>query len=130
MLLWRQLYNTVWLSFFSCVLIPRWMGPRAGLIAHAVLGVLILVVTRSNVRRLGALEVPARLKRISKATFAFAVAQLVAGLVLGGVERLAPGLPLVASILRGAHVVFALTILAQASSVATAYDMWEEKECV
>ncbi len=126
--LWRKLYNTVWLAFFCCILLPRWMGLYAGLSVHALLGLLMLVVTQSNAKRLATLPVPERLKRISKVTAAFAVFQLVAGMALGGVMHLAPSLPFVSSVLRGAHVVAALTILAQASSVATAYDMWEEKE--
>ena len=56
------------------------------------------------------------------------VFQLVCGLALGALTRLAPSLPVVATVLRVAHEVCALAILAQASSVATAYDMWEEKE--
>jgi hypothetical protein len=58
----------------------------------------------------------------------FVVFQLIAGIALGGSIHLAPNLPLVSSVLRGAHIVIALAILAQTSSVATAYDMWEEKE--
>jgi hypothetical protein len=126
--LWRKLYNTVWLSFFSCVLIPRWMGPYLGLPVHAVLGLVILAVTLTNARTLRTLPVPERLKRISKVTAGFAIVQAISGLALGGVMHLTPDLPLVSLLLRGIHVVCALAILAQASSVATAYDMWEEKE--
>jgi len=128
MKLWRKLYNPVWLSFFSCVLIPRWMGPYAGLSIHAILGLIVLVITQSNARRLRALPVPDRLKRISKVTAGFAVFQVIAGMALGGVTHLAPNLPLVIPAFRGIHVICALAILAQTSSVATAYDMWEEKE--
>jgi hypothetical protein len=126
--LWRRLYNTVWLSFFSCVLIPRWMGPYIGLPVHAILGLLMLVIAQSNAKRLEARSVPDRLKRISKVTAGFAAFQLIAGVALGGVLHLAPNLPFVIPALRGIHVVCALTILAQTSSVATAYDMWEERE--
>jgi hypothetical protein len=126
--LWRKLYNTVWLAFFSCVLLPRWMGPYAGLPVHVLLGVVMLLVTRGNARRLESLPVPARLKRIANATAGFALFQLVSGLTMGLFAHLLPGLPIIISILRGVHVVCALAILAQASSVATAYDMWEEKE--
>ncbi len=128
MQLWNKLYNTVWLAFFSCVLIPRWMGEYVGLTVHALLGLAMVVVTLSNARNLGALPVPPRLKRISKVTAGFALFQAVVGLALGAVLHLAPDLPVVDPVLRGAHVVSALAILAQASSVATAYDMWEEKE--
>ncbi len=126
--LWRRLYNTVWLAFFCCVLIPRWMGSYVGLPVHVLLGILMLVITQKNVRSLAALPVPARLKRISKATAGFAIFQLAVGMALGGVMHLIPNVPFVAPALRGLHVVAALTILAQASSTATGYDMWEEKE--
>jgi hypothetical protein len=127
-MLWKKLYNTVWLAFFSCVLIPRWMGSHAGFPVHALLGLILLVMTQINARSLAALTVPARLKRISKVTAGFAVFQLVNGLAMGGVSHLAPNLPFVLPVLRGIHLVCALAILAQTSSVATAYDMWEEKE--
>lgn len=126
--LWKKLYNTIWLAFFSCVLIPRWMGKYAGPPVHVLLGLAMLVVARSNARALEALPVPPRLKRISKATEGFALLQVVGGLALGAVTHLAPNEHVVGVVLRGAHVVCALTILAQASSVATGYDMWEEKE--
>lgn len=54
--------------------------------------------------------------------------QVVGGLMLGAVTHMFPNLTVVGPVLRGAHVVCALTILPQASSVATGYDMWEEKE--
>jgi hypothetical protein len=126
--LWRRLYNTVWLAFFCCVLLPRWMGPRIGLTVHALLGLLMVVITRGNVKRLTAIAVPDRLKRISRVTAGIAVFQLIAGIALGGIMHLYPHLTFALTTLRGIHIVCALTILAQASSVATGYDMWEEKE--
>ncbi|HSW40854.1 MAG TPA: hypothetical protein VLL97_15335 [Acidobacteriota bacterium] len=128
MKLWNKLYLTVWLAFFCCVLIPRWMGLYIGLSVHVLLGLLLILVTVSNARTLAALPVPGRLKRISRATAGFAVFQAVCGLALGAVSRMAPDLPLLPLALHAVHVVCSLAILAQASSVATAYDMWEEKE--
>ena len=128
MQLWNKLYNTVWLAFFCCVLIPRWMGPKIGLTVHVLLAVLMLIVTQSNARSLAALPVPDRLKRVSKVVAAFAIFQLVCGLALGGVMHLAPNLYVVIMILKGVHIVFALAMLSQSSSIATGYDMWEEKE--
>ena len=126
--MWKRLYTTFWLAFFSCVLIPRWMGPYVGLPLHALLGIGMLILTQANARRLETMPVPPRLKRISKATAGFAIAQLVTGLAIGAVSHLAPTVPYVAPTLRVIHIVCALTILPQASSVATAFDMWEEKE--
>lgn len=128
MQLWKYLYNNIWLAFFACVLVPRWMGAYAGFPVHALLGIFLLIMTVINARKLAALPVPSRLKRISKVTMGLAVFQLVSGLALGGLLHLAPDLPYAASIIHGMHVVIALAILAQTSSVATAYDMWEEKE--
>lgn len=126
--LWRRLYNTVWLAFLSCVLISRLLGAHVGTPVHVLLGLLLLLVTVSNARSLAALPVPARLKRISKVTAGFAIFQTISGLALGAIMHLSINLPGILSILHGVHVVCALTILAQASSIATAYDMWEEKE--
>lgn len=128
MKLWNRLYGTVWLAFFSCVLISRWLGASVGASVHMLLGLLLLIMTLTNARNLGALQVPARLKRISKVTAGFAVFQAIGGVALGIIARVSPDLPVIPSILHGAHVVCALAILAQSSSVATAYDMWEEKE--
>jgi hypothetical protein len=128
MQLWNKLYNTVWLAFFCCVLIPRWMGAYVGSAVHVLLGLLLVMITISNSRALAALPVPERLKRISKVTAGFAVFQLIGGLAFGAVKHMAPDLPVLPSLLHGVHVVCALAILAQTSSVATAYDMWEEKE--
>ena len=127
MKLWQRLYNTVWLAFFACVLVPRWMG-KYGAPVHVLLGLALLVLTVGNARRLAALPVPARLPRIAKVTSGIAVLQLVCGVAFGGVKHMLPDLPFLASVLNGVHVVCALAILAQASSVATGYDIWEEKE--
>jgi hypothetical protein len=61
-------------------------------------------------------------------TAGLTVIQLIVGVSLGGVLHLAPNLSFISSALRVVHVICALAILAQASSVATAFDMWEEKE--
>jgi hypothetical protein len=128
MALWSRLYYTVWLAFFACVLISRLLGPHVGTPVHVILGLLLLIMTITNARSLAALQVPERLKRISKVTAGFAIVQTLSGLALGGIMHLSLNLPKLPSILHGVHVVCALAILAQAASVATAYDMWEEKE--
>jgi hypothetical protein len=126
--LWRRLYSTIWLAFLSCVLISRLLGAHVGTLVHVVLGLLLLIVAVTNARSLAALPVPERLKRICKVTAGFAVFQMLNGLALGAIMHLSLNLPRLPFILHGVHVVCALIILAQASSVATAYDMWEEKE--
>jgi hypothetical protein len=126
--LWKRLYGTIWLAFFCCVLLPRWMGQYVGLPLHVLLGLALLFITQGNVRRLSSLTVPARLTRISKVTAGFALFQVISGIALAGIMHLTPNLPYASPVLRGVHAVIALAVLAQASSVATAYDMWEERE--
>jgi len=128
MQLWKGLYGAVWLAFFSIVLLPRWMGAYIGFPVHILLGVVLLFVAFANARRLEPMAVPARLKRISKVIVGFAAFQFVFGAVMGVVMHFFPNIPYMASILHGVHIVCALAILPQTSSLATAYDMWEEKE--
>ena len=130
MLLWKSLYGTVWLAFFCSVLIPRWLGRYLGIPLHIILGLLLMVLTGSNARRLAVLPVPARLKRISKVTAGFAICQLLTGLGVQVLGYLSAGQQLFGPVMRGLHIVWSFAILSQASSVATAYDMWEEKEFV
>jgi len=127
MQLWKKLYLTVWLAFFSCVLISRWLGPLVGWPIHALLGLGLLAATWTNARQLTRLPVPSRLQRISKTAAGFAVFQLISGIALSAVAHLASNLTIVTQLLQGAHVVCALAILAQSSSVATAYDMWKRR---
>jgi hypothetical protein len=104
------------------------MGPFPGFPIHSLLGVVMLLAAQSNSRKLQTLEVPARLKRISKVIAAFSLFQLVLGARLGVIAHFAPAMAMVSAILKSMHVVIALAMLAQSASIATAYDMWEEKE--
>ena len=92
MQLWKKLYLTVWLAFFSCVLISRWMGPLVGWPIHALLGLGLLAATWTNARQLTGLPVPSRLKRISKTAAGFAVFQLISGSSLSAIAHLASNL--------------------------------------
>jgi hypothetical protein len=127
MQLWSRLYNAVWLAFFSCVFIPRWMG-KYGAPVHVLLGIGMFALTFANSRRLAALPVPPRLQRISRSTANIALFQIVCGVAFGGVKHMLPDVPFVGPALNAIHIVCALAILSQCSSVATGYDMWEEKE--
>ena len=128
MKLWQRLYNAVWLAFFCCVLMPRSLGPKPGAVAHILLGLAMLGLAAANAKALAALAVPARLKRVSQVAAKLSGFQLVIGLALGAVTHMLPEQKIVASVLYWAHVVAAFAILAQSASVATGYDMWEEKE--
>jgi len=127
--LWQRLYNTIWLLFFEFLLLQRWFDSWIVLVLHVVLGTAILVLTQLNARELAHKPVPDRLKRISRATANLAIAQAVLGLGLGGLMHANLDLPaFLPRVVDGLHLVLAVTMLAQASSTATGYDMWEEKE--
>lgn len=128
MKLWITLYGAVWIAFFSCVLLPRWMGIKVGFPIHILLGLVMFAVALYNSRRLAAIRVPPRLKRIGKLIVKFAAFQIVFGAGWGTLMHFFPDTPYLAPILQWVHIVCALAILAQTSSLATAYEMWEEKE--
>ncbi len=133
MKIWVALYAMIWLVFveFMLVLTPA-SDPRPLVYAHVAIGVAIVVLANYNLVRLRGSEAPARLKRIAKATLSFAALQVPLGLLLAfgigaGVEIPFTGIT-ITGVIAFLHVVNSFAIITQAASVATAYDMWEEKE--
>ena len=127
MRVWKQLYLIVWLTFLQIIII---LMPRLGsslVDLHAVLGFVILGLAHYNYAMLKRTEAPTRLKRIAKSTAALATFQIILGIVLYANLRLNLNIPLV-QVVTFIHLVTALAIITQAASVATAYDMWEERE--
>ncbi len=127
MRLWKPLYAMVWVAFLQIVIIllPRFSVYLVD--AHLGLGLVILALAHYNSAKIKKTEAPNRLKRIAKSTAILATIQVILGLVLYTGLRFNLDIPLL-SIVSFLHVVTALAIITQASSVATAYDMWEEKE--
>ena len=69
MQLWQRLYNMVWLSAATLMVFPRWFGKYSAPV-HVLLGLALLVLARIHAKRLAALPVPERVKRISQAVVA------------------------------------------------------------
>ena len=90
---------------------------------HFVIGLAVLVLAIMNYRDLKGTSAPNRVKRISKTIPGMAVFDGLLGIPLfmftEGTIHWAINL---------LHLVVSLAIITQASSAATAYDMWEEKE--
>lgn len=127
MKIWKQLYLIVWLAFLQIIII---LIPRIGIKlvdVHALLGIAILALAHYNYAQLKHTTAPNRLKRIAKSTAALATFQIILGVILYANIRFNVGVPLVEVIIF-LHLATALAIIAQAASVATAYDMWEEHE--
>lgn len=125
--LWKPLYAMVWLAFLQIVIIilPRFTIYLIDV--HVALGLIILALAHYNSAQIKKTNAPTRLKRIAKSTAILATLQIILGVILYANLRLNVNVPLV-SVIAFIHLVIALAIITQASSVATAYDMWEEKE--
>ncbi|HYA11341.1 MAG TPA: hypothetical protein VEH10_06725 [Thermoplasmata archaeon] len=131
MKVWASLYAMVWLVFLELLLTfapgpPSWL-----LFVHAALGALILVLAAWNLGRVRGTSAPGRIKRTVRATVALAIFVAILGILLW--TNLGASTPLllgysVRDLLLFLHVVNALAIFAQSAAVATAFDMWEEKE--
>ncbi len=129
--LWKWMYALIWLAFLEFVLVLVPVGYLVALVdAHAVVGIAVLAVAHRNARALKATAAPDRVKRIARAAAGSADAQVVLGLLLwanlvGNVTFLGGAVFTVVLLI---HLVLAVAVITQASSAATGYDMWEEKE--
>jgi heme A synthase len=127
MKMWRQLYLIVWLAFLQIVIILIPEFGRDLVDVHAILGLIILALAHYNYAQLKRTSTPNRLKRIAKSTAILATVQVILGIILYADIRLMVNVPL-AGVIIFLHLVIALAIITQTSSVATAYDMWEDRE--
>ena len=111
------------LACFRTVLCTAFSELFGVIYLHFLVGLAVLVLAIMNYRGLTRTYAPDRLKRISKVTPGMAAFDGLLGIPLyvftNGTVHWAINL---------LHLVVALAIIAQASSTATAYDMWEEKE--
>lgn len=131
MKLWGQLYLLIWVTFlaFPLATIPN-PGPVLPYL-HAIVGLAIIALAYSNARMLRATTVPGRIKRIAAASFNLSILMAVLGVLLW--FNVGAGIQLlwgrsVWDLIVFLHLLNAVAIITQASAVAIAFDMWEEKE--
>ncbi|MBI5508369.1 MAG: hypothetical protein HY903_06420 [Deltaproteobacteria bacterium] len=122
MKLWQAQYNMIWLILLVQLAAVLDVIPHDAYI-HAVLGLGVVGLAFRNKLALAKTQAPARLKRISAATASITVMAAVTGILLA-----IPPLHFLDTLWRVLHVLTIVAITTQAGSVATAYDMWEEKE--
>lgn len=127
MRLWGKLYILIWLAFAQFVLAALTQVIRFSVDFHFLAGLAVLGLAHVNYRNLKKSAAPNRVKRIAKTTAIMATIQPLLGLPLYASIRIGFALPFEWAIAI-LHLVVALAIISQASSTATAYDMWEEKE--
>ncbi|MGA2666106.1 MAG: hypothetical protein ABSF83_14290 [Nitrososphaerales archaeon] len=125
---WKAMYAVVWASFLQILLVlfsP--LGQSVTVAVHVVIGAAVLGLAFFIYRAVRATACPDRIKRITRATRDLAVLQGALGVALALGTALSWG-SLYVDLVSLVHVGNALAIITQASSSATAYDMWEEKE--
>lgn len=125
---WAAMYAVVWLAFFEIlVVLFRVFDFTTSIALHGVLGAGILGLAFYTQRAVRRTACPPRIKRITVTTFFFAIFQGILGLMLYAGIELSFGSTYTYAI-AFLHVASSIAIITQASSSATAYDMWEEKE--
>lgn len=125
---WHATYGLIWVAFLNILIgLFQPFGYPVIIPVHAVVGLLVLSLAYIVQRRVSASQCPDRIKRITRTTWYLAILQLILGALLVSAISMSVGgwvLTLIVLI----HVANALAIVTQASSSATAFDMWEEKE--
>ena len=122
---WKTLYAIVWLVFLQ-ILVALFTFPGSVYI-HVALGFVIVGIAHYHQARIKRMAIPARIRRIVRATAYLASIQFFLGVYVFLALELGWALP-EPTIVLFLHLVIALAIFSQASSTATAYDMWEERE--
>ena len=122
------MYTIIWVAFFQILFfLFSPLGEDMNLAVHIVVALAVLGLAFTIYRGVGRTPCPDRIKRITKTTWYLAIFQGLLGLVLARGVLITWGLNYGGG-LGFIHVGNALAIITQASSSATAYDMWEEKE--
>lgn len=122
------MYALIWVAFIQILVV---MFPVLETFQtydlHLIIGVIVLAMAYVVYSRVKATPCPNRIKLITRTTFGLGVFQAVLGVALYAILYVG-GSGLVINVIDFLHVVTAIAMITQASSSATAYDMWEEKE--
>ena len=125
---WKAMYLIIWIAFLEIMFtLFSPLGDTVNLAVHVVIALAVLGLAFTIYRGVGRTSCPDRVKRITKTTWYLALFQGVLGVALAVGVGLSWGSVYV-GVMGFVHVAIALAIITQASSSATAYDMWEEKE--
>ncbi len=133
MKIWQNLYSIIWLMFFSIMLQSKAIDFPYVEYVHMALGAGVLGLAFLNYSNVSKTEAPARTKRILKAIVSLSTIMMFLGVFI---FILSPEITNIddsfgicqIGFSRLFHLTLAITIITQAASAATSYDMWEEKE--
>lgn len=134
--LWKRLYGMIWLNVLVFILVPSLLIPGVQLSStegyiltglHIAAGAAVLGLAVFNMTSLEMTACPDRIKRISKVIVEMSVvAAILGGIIAVNLWSLQTFCQF--DLIRLMHLVVSLAIITQSTSVATGYDMWEEKE--
>ncbi|MGA2199355.1 MAG: hypothetical protein ABSG45_05400 [Nitrososphaerales archaeon] len=127
---WAMMYLLIWVAFLDLLIVffPSF-AYLTNLDLHFLVGVLVGVLAIYVFIRVRKGPCPERIKLITKTTAVLAVFDGALGVLLYLVASSVMAVPF-HDIIVFLHFGTAVAIITQASSSATAYDMWEEKEFV
>ncbi|HXY56186.1 MAG TPA: hypothetical protein VEH01_01100 [Nitrososphaerales archaeon] len=124
------MYLVIWVAFIQILFIlVSPLSDALNLPVHVVIALVILGLTFTIYRNVSRTSCPDRIKRITRTTWYLAILQGALGVLLALGVVLSFGSVYI-GVMSLLHVGNALAIITQASSSATAYDMWEENEFV
>ncbi|VVB85798.1 Uncharacterised protein [uncultured archaeon] len=132
MKLWMALYALIWVTLIEFLLAMTPGNSPILLYLHTALGIAIIALAFYNFSGLRKTRVMGRVKRIAQASFNLSVAVGILGVPIFFGFGMASAIPVINISIYGFilffHVIFAFAIITQASAIAIAHDMWEDKE--
>jgi hypothetical protein len=126
---WALMYSLIWVAVLQIlvILFPV-LSFSSTVDLHTVIGIVVVVLANYVYFLVRRTACPGRIKRIARVTAIMSFIQIVFGAVLYESIALAFSSSTLFEITLFFHVLIAVAIVAQASSAATAFDMWERKE--
>ena len=132
MKLWASLYAMIWITLIEFLLVMIIRGSSVLIFLHVVLGIAIIGLAFYNFSGIRNTRIASRVKRIAQTCFNFSIAVTVLGVLLFfdvGRELVIPLINVsIYRLILFFHIFIAFAIITQASAIAIAHDMWENRE--
>ena len=132
MKLWMALYAMVWIALIEFLLVMTPGGSSVLIYLHSILGIAIIGLAFYNFSGIRKTRVMGRVKRIAQTSYILSVTAGISGVLIFFDIGKTPVIPVINVSIYGLilffHVIFAFAIITQATAIAIAHDMWEDKE--
>lgn len=132
MKLWMALYAMVWITLIEFLLVMTPGGSSVLIYLHSILGIAIIGLAFYNFSGIRKTRVMGRVKRIAQTSYILSVTAGISGVLIFFDIGKTPVIPVINVSIYGLilffHVIFAFAIITQATAIAIAHDMWEDKE--